>query len=173
MNKRAYQSKCKKLFKKAQDKGLELSFSPENFDHKRLNCLWYGGCVASIKVSDDLSVGIEINGDVYIALLDAKLSTDIAEVRDKGNGGRFYSEMAPFIQNDAHLARLIDSGRLVIENNNWIEYDGEVKRDGKSRFVDLGLITDNIVNDDILCAIDEVLDGIDDIVEDIKSLVGD
>lgn len=169
MNKQEYETKCKMLFEKAKAKGVELFFSPEKFDHKKLACLWYGGHLASVKVSDELSIVIEIKGDVYATLLDNDFLTEIAEVRDKGNCGRFLKKMAPFIKDDEQLSYLIEYGRLEIRYNNWIEYDGEITLDGEPRFVDLMLLTDNVLDDNILGAIDEVLENVEAITEDIKS----
>lgn len=173
MNSNSYNSKCKRLVQKAQKKGVELSFASEKFDRNRLDCLWYGGHVASVKVSDSLSVEIEINGDVYASLLDADFLTEMAEVRDKGNTGRFYKEMAPFIKDDKQLHKLIRSGRLDLGYNNWVEHNGEVKRDGKTYSIDLGMETDNVLDDNILLAIEQVIDNIDTVAEEIATVAAE
>lgn len=167
MRKREFDAKCKKLFRKAIERGLTLHFEPNYFDHKRLNCIWYGGTIATIKVSDSLSVEIDAYGDVRATLFDSK-DNELAYVKDKNNSGIFYDEMSCYIRDDGHLKRLLESGRLVLDNNNWIEYDGIVNKGGeRSQFVDLGMIVDNIVDDDILTAIEQILDNINDIAEEI------
>ena len=63
MTKRKYKNKCRKLFDKAKALGVELDFSPKQFDPKKLNCLWHGGWYAYIKLSEDLDVEIGVIGD--------------------------------------------------------------------------------------------------------------
>lgn len=168
MTKFKYKNKCKALFRKAKKLGVELIFSPEYFNHSRLNCLWYGGELAKIKVSDTLTIEISIYGDVYAWLLDEN-GDELARVKDKSNNGSFTDWMLPHIKTDKQLEKAICNGRLILDNNNWVEYDGLVN-EGKIEksdteitwsFIDLGLICDNILDDDILVAIDEALDSID------------
>lgn len=169
MRKRAYDAKCKKLFKKAEQKGLKLDFSPQNFDHHRLNCLWYGGYIAKVQVTSSLAILIEANGDIRATLFD-KHENELCFVKDKMNSGRFCDEMAYYIKNDSQLAKLLDSGRLVLDNNNWIEFNGivsDANAEKGEKFVDLYMITDNILDDNILCAIEQVLDSASEITEDI------
>ena len=174
MTQEQYKRKCDALFNKAKSIGVELSFHPESFDMNRLNCLWYGGDLAVIRVSETLSVTLDIRGDVY-AELSNKEGGFLAYVKDKGNTGRFYDEMHLFIQNDQELLDALDDGRLKLDYNNWVEYDGIVyknKGDTLGKFIDLGLIVDNILDDDILTAINEALDRITDIVKEIKAVGG-
>lgn len=174
MTQEQYMRKCDALFNKAKSIGVELSFHPESFDMNRLNCLWYGGDLAVIKVSETLSVTLDIRGDVYAELSD-KDGEFLAYVKDKANGGRFYDEMHQFIQNDQELLEALDDGRLKLDYNNWVEYDGiayKEKGDTLGEFIDLGLIVDNILDDDILTAINEALDRIIDIVQEIEEVGG-
>ena len=173
MTKEQYKRKCDALFNKAKSVGVELSFHPESFDPDRLNCLWYGGELAVIKVSETLSVELNVYGDVYAELSD-KEGEFLAYVKDKGNTGRFYDEMSQFISNDQELLEALDDGRLKLDHNNWVEYDGVYKNKGDKvgEFIDLGLITGNILDDDILTAINEALDRITDIVREIKDVGG-
>lgn len=165
----AYQLKCKELFQKAQEKGVRLDFPQDIFDPSRLDCLWYSGYVASIDVSDDLSIVIGIHGDVSLVLLDDKLQTELVEVYDNEEGLRFSKEMSSFIMDDEGLRKLTDCGRLIIDHNNWVEYDGEVMQDGTAFFVDMGLCDDNVLCYDILSAIEMALSDIDAIVANIKN----
>lgn len=172
MTEEQYKRKCNALFEKAKNVGVELSFHPENFDRERLNCLWYGGELAVIKVSDLFSVELNVYGDVYAELTD-KSGSQLAYVKDKGNTGRFYDEMSAYIKDDQELLLALDDGRLKLDYNNWVEYDGVIKSnvtDERGTFIDLGIICDNILDDDILNAIEQALDSIDTIKEEIKSV---
>ena len=170
-----YKERCDSLFKKAKSFGLELRFQPENFQPARLNCLWYGGSLAKIKVSSSLTIELGVYGDVYATLYDRRKENDIAFVKDKSNTGRFFDEMRPYIKNDVQLEKFIQKGRLVFQNNNWVEYDGivyENEADVLGRFVDLGIITDNILDDNILDAIESAINYYKDIVTDIEFFSG-
>ncbi len=174
MTQEQYKRKCDALFNKAKSIGVELCFHPESFNPDRLNCLWYGGYLAEIKVTDTLSVELNIYGDVYAELSD-KDGQFLAYVKDKGNTGRFNNEMRAYIQNDQELLEALDDGRLKLDYGNWVEYDGvqyKNKSDTLGKFIDLGMIVDNVLDDDILKAISEALDRITDIVQEIKGVGG-
>lgn len=169
MNRRSYKKKCKALFEKAKKLGLELIFYPKGFEHRRLNCLWYGGELAIIKVSETFVIELNIYGDVRAELTD-DLGNELASVTDKNNAGRFSEYMLPYIKTDRQLEDALESGKLTLGNNNWIEYDGVVKTcntDSTGVFVDLGMICDNILDDDILSAIEQALDSIEEIKNEI------
>ncbi|MBQ8407860.1 MAG: hypothetical protein IJY39_03255 [Clostridia bacterium] len=169
MTKRKYKNKCRKLFDKANALGVELDFSPEQFEPNKLNCLWHGGWYAYIKLSEDLDIEIGAMGDVCASLFD-RSGEQIAYAKDKGNGGYFSEAMRGYIRDDKHLKELLNAGDLVLENNNWIEYGGiyyPYGRDVPGIAVDLGIITDNIVDDDVLNAIDDVLSSLEEIKRDI------
>lgn len=68
MTEEQYKRKCDALFNKAKSIGVELSFHPESFDMNRLNCLWYGGGLAVIKVSETLSVTLDVCGGEEIIM---------------------------------------------------------------------------------------------------------
>lgn len=169
MNKKEYQKKCKELFHKAESLGVELLFHPECFDYRRLNCLWYGGYLATVKVSDELSIELNIYGDVYADLFTPK-GEHLVHVKDKGNTGRFGDEMHSYIKDDKVLQKVIKKNLLTLDYGNWVEYDGSIKSDVaeiKRIFIDLGMICDNILDDNILSAIDEVLDRHGEIITEI------
>lgn len=111
MTKEQYKRKCDALFNNAKSVGLELSFHPESFDPDRLNCLWYGGKLAVIKVSETLSVELNVYGDVYAELSDQE-GEFLAYVKDKGNTGRFYDEMHQFIQSDQEFSEALATADL-------------------------------------------------------------
>lgn len=169
MTSRKYKNKCCKLFEKAKALGVELDFSPRQFDPKKLNCLWHGGWYAYIKIREDLDIEIGAMGDVCATLFDRN-GEQIAYVKDRNNDGAFSEYMRGHIRDDKHLKELLNAGELVLENNNWIEYGGIYYphgRDVPGIAVDLGMITDNIVDDDVLNAIDDVLSSLEEIKKDI------
>ena len=175
MTKRQYKQKCKELFAKAGKLGVKLEFDPSTFDHKRLNCLWYGGWYASFVVTPKLSISLGIYGDVRAWLFDNK-GEQLVYVKDKGNNGRFYDDMHIYIKDDRQLDKLIKNGRLSLDNNNWVEYGGVIYPHGAENTgigIDLGMMTDNILDDDVLESIDQVLDSLDDIVAEIRHFAPD
>lgn len=116
-----------------------------------------------------MSVELGIHGDVYAELTD-KDRQFFTYVKDKGNTGRFNDEMSPYIQNDQELSEALDDGRLKLDYNNWIEYDGVIKGSASDKcctFIDLGIICDNILDDDIITAIEQALDTIEEIKAEI------
>lgn len=98
---------------------------------------WYGGLVAEVSCMDS-EYRLMANGDVIVNLIDKKTNDEVVYVKDKSNGGTFYSLMCPYIKNDAHLYEIIEDAdpqyKLVFSNNNWFEifrdkicgsYDGD------------------------------------------------
>jgi len=85
---------------------------------------WYGGMIAEVS-SMDSEYRVMANGDVIVNLIDKKTNDEIAYVKDKSNGGDFYSIMSPYIQNDTHLYEIIEDKdpkyKLAFSNNNWFE----------------------------------------------------
>ena len=170
MKKKEYEAKCKELFAKAEKFGVKLEFDPSTFDHERLNCLWYGGWYASVVISPKLSISIGIYGDVRAWLFDRK-GEQLAYVKDKGNNGRFYDDMHYYIKDDKQLQKMLKKGRLTLDNNNWVEYGGVIYPESENKgglTIDLGMRTDNILDDNVLEAIDQVLDDLVNIVTEIK-----
>lgn len=169
MNKRSYKKKCDALFAKAKHLGLELDFAPELYDCQRLDCIWYGGVLAYIKVSETFGIQLQVEGDVR-AYLNDKNGDTIASVKDRNNWGGFSNEMVPFLKSDKQLFAAIKRERLELVENNWIEYDGIIKNnpaDGKETFIDLGMICDNLLDNNILMAIEQALDSVEDIKKEI------
>ena len=167
----SYYKRCRALFDKAKSLGVELEFNAGNFSPKRLNCLWYGGNIAKIKVSEELTVTIDANGAVIVRLLD-EYGEELVYSKDESNHGAFEDNMLPYLKTDKQLHKAIEDGKLVFINNNWIEYGGYIldEETGKKQFIDLGMITDNVVDDDILEAINQVLDSLEQVVLEIKSV---
>lgn len=126
MNEIEYKKKCDAIFQKAKLLNLELAFEPDNFDPQRLNCLWHGGRIAKVIVSDKLSIEISVCGDVHADLYDGHCN-HIVHMKDKGNNAVFADVMGRHIKNDADLNKAIECGRLELDYNNWIEYDGFIR----------------------------------------------
>lgn len=168
MTKKQYRKKCQKLFCKAKRLGVKLKFHQAWFHHQRLNCLWHGGTVAEIIVSKELTIELNAYGDVRATLYDEQ-GEELAYSKDKSNTGAFEDNMYPYLTTDKQLKEALEKNLLKLDNNNWIEYDGYLldKKTGKMEFVDLGMIVDNIVDDDILIAINEVLDSLEQVKEEI------
>lgn len=152
-----YKKKCDALFARAKRKGVKLNFNPENFSPDKLDCLWYGGEIATIEYEDGLKIQIYISGDVRVRLYDTA-GNELARSKDKSNRGAFEDNMREYLTSDRQLIKAIDEERLVLDDNNWIEYDGIVKdENGKERYVELDLYVDNILDSNILVAIGQVL----------------
>ncbi len=171
MNKRAYKKKCKALFDKAKELNLILEFNPEDFDCHRLDCIWYGGTIAIVKVTDNFAIQLRAEGDVRACLTDRNGNV-IASVKDKNNCGTFADEMRTYFKTDKQLYAAIHNESLTLGNNNWIEYDGIVKEnasDERGTFIDLGMICDNFLDNNVILAVEQVLDSI----EEIKAVIID
>ena len=168
MTKKQYRKKCQKLFCKAKRLGVKLIFHQEYFKPNQLNCLWHGGTIAKIIVSKELEIELNAYGDVRATLYDEN-GRELAYSKDESNTGAFTDNMYPYLTTDKQLRVALEKDLLKLDNNNWIEYDGYVldKKTGKMEFVDLGMIVDNIVDDDILIAINEVLDSLEQVKEEI------
>ena len=168
MTKKQYRKKVQKLFCKAKHLGVKLKFNQEYFHHQRLNCLWQGGTIAKIIVSKELEIELNAYGDVRATLYDEN-GSELAYSKDESNTGAFTDNMYPYLTTDKQLREALEKDLLKLDNNNWIEYDGYVlcKKTGKMEFIDLGMIVDNIVDDDILCAIKEVLGSLEDIKQEL------
>lgn len=163
MTKRQYHKKCQKLFCKAKRLGVKLEFCPDYFHHKRLNCLWHGGRVAVIVVSTEMEIELCAYGDVIAVLYDEN-GKEIAYSKDKSNNGAFEDNMKPYLKTDKQLQLALEEKRLILMNNNWIEYDGYLSNSetGKKLFIDL-MVYDNLIDDNILLAIKQVLDSLEEI----------
>ena len=171
MTKDEFNAKLNLLFAKAKAQEVEIDFDRDDLDPDHLHCLWHHGWVAEIHIGDHMSIAICVYGDVYASLLD-DLDNKVCSVADKSNSGQFKDKMAAHIANDQELEDKINSGLLVLENNNWVEYQGVIYRPDRSHnrygeTVDIGLYEDNILDDNILDAIDQVLDNIPTIREQI------
>lgn len=163
-----YDAECERLHSICNEKEIQLKFDKTNFEPQRLNCLWYGGNIATLS-KKDIAIDISVIGDIRATLFDENGEV-IVFVKDKGNNGRFYDEMNYYIKDDDELGNLIEQNRLVLDNNNWIEFGGIINNE----FIDLGMIYENITDsDNILEAIEEVIERFDEIVDMIQESIAD
>lgn len=112
------------LTKAAKEHGIDLEIY-RFIDAEHQDSLWYGGVIATAK-KGSLRCEISAQGDVYASLL--RCGREIADVRDKCNGGEFYYEMGKFIPNDNALLILQRGAKygdleLHLENGNWFEWN--------------------------------------------------
>ena len=87
-------------------------------DENHRSHYWYGGECAKIEHKGYVAI-IEACGDVYAEY--APNGEYKYHVKDKNNTGYFYHEMSTDIKDDDELYNAIDSGDLIIDNNNWWE----------------------------------------------------
>ena len=81
-----------------------------------------------------------------------------------------------YIKDDKQLEKMLKKGRLTLDNNNWVEYGGVIYPESENKgglTIDLGMRTDNILDDNVLEAIDQVLDDLVNIVTEIKFYIPD
>lgn len=101
---------------------MEAIISEKTFiDLNHLDCFWYGGEIASF-FYENFIVDAEVKGEVNVTLLDQNDEV-ICEYRNKAGDGTYESdEIRRYVTDDKHLNELRESGQLIIENNNWIEF---------------------------------------------------
>ena len=112
--------KLNKLIAKAKEEGIEITMVQDLIDENHLDSLWYGGAIARI-IKGKYHIVLMAVGDVRATLYDEN-HNEIAYVKDKGNYGRFYEEMADYIKDDEHMYELEQNGQLIFDNNNWFEW---------------------------------------------------
>ena len=139
--------------------GAEIDIIQHMIDNKHRQVYWYGGRVAEVLYKGWTFI-LGAYGDVYATLLDKTQRTEIAEVRDKNNAGRFCEEMYRDIPDDETLIEYMRNGRLVFENNNWFE----ILVDGPDGYqYDTGWVTNS---DDYIEALNEMLENMDLFIEE-------
>ena len=147
--------------------GAELNFIQKIEEGKEYH-YWYGGRVAEIKYKGFRFV-LGAYGDVYASLYRQSDGVELERVKDKGNGGYFYSAMARYIKNDEELEdALIGSHtnyELAVDYNNWWEFyvvcpNGETWDNG-----------DICESDYYSQALNEMIDSIDSFVEEYEEYI--
>ena len=141
------------------DISIELN---QDVEYGMCDYCWYGGLMATVKNNDN-EFTVMANGDVIASLIDKKSNEQLAYVKDKSNGGGFYSEMCIFIKSDAHLYEIMEDKdprfALNFENNNWYEIFWE-KINGET--------TDDSYVSDMTNIFDAICDGIEMLKEEMS-----
>lgn len=97
----------------------EMQIHIDDFiDKEHQSHYWYGGECATIMYKGYVAK-ISAIGDVYAEY--APGGEYVTHIKDKNNGGVFYSEFNSYIKNDEELDHLIKSGDLIFDYNNWWE----------------------------------------------------
>ena len=147
--------------------GAELNFI-QKIEEGKESHYWYGGRVAEIKYKGFRFV-LGAYGDVYASLYRQNDGAELERVKDKRNGGYFYSAMARYIKNDEELEdALIGSHtnyELAVDYNNWWEFyvvcpNGETWDNG-----------DICESDYYSQALNEMIDSIDSFVEEYEEYI--
>ena len=88
------------------------------------DCSWYGGIVATISCNNE-EYAVIADGDVTAVLSDKKTGKEVANVKDKYNGGLFKNKMCGYIKNDAQLYEIMEKKNseytLCFLRNNLFE----------------------------------------------------
>lgn len=149
--------------------GAELHFIQKIEEGKEYH-YWYGGRVAEISYKGFLFV-LGAYGDVYASLYRQNDGVELERVKDKGNGGYFYSAMARYIKNDEELEDALIGNHtnyeLAVDYNNWWEFyvvcpNGEM--------IDNGDICES---DYYSQALNEMIDSIESFVEEYEESKGE
>lgn len=94
-------------------------------DAEHLDCFWYGGQIGAFKYKD-YTVSIEVHGDVRLTVLDEECREELLVYGNRNNTGAYKAhdsdEVLAVIKDDETFHKLIDDGRIVFSNNNWVEY---------------------------------------------------
>ena len=147
---------------KAQEAELGVKIEITDLhDKDHLRCDWYGGVVGTITFPDEWKVLIEARGDIRLY---GVVDGEEINIKDKSNGGRVYDELKDKLD-DASLKKLLSSDGenfLQYDNNNWFEFNVE-SPDGQ--FHDMGMWTDNVLDDDLLAC----FEGVEGFWEDIAA----
>ncbi len=119
-------AKLAELEKEAESLGAELQVREDDFiDDDHLDCLWYGGQIGSIMYKG-FEISIEVQGEValYGDMYDEELK-NFTYINKRGNGAfnmAASDSLRTAFKNDTELRAALMENRLVVENNNWVEY---------------------------------------------------
>lgn len=136
----------------AEKAGVHLYLEPDDIiDDKHLDCFWYGGQIGTFEYKG-YTVSIEVHGDVSVTLLDSSFQENLLHYNNRDNSGAYKNtEALELICDDETLHKLIDDGRLVFSNNNWVEY---LVFDPDDQMVD-NVAWDNILDNNVLDVFDD------------------
>ena len=153
MSKETQEKRFQELIQKAEALGYTLEYDKQLDPNKR-SSLWNYGYIAHLKINDDISIQLDVIGDVCVYIGEDKF-------KDKSNSGRVGEELSAYYKSDSELYDAINSGAVELINNNWYEICGYYKE----QFIDLMWVAED---DDYLLAIKEIIDKSDEILEYIK-----
>jgi hypothetical protein len=153
MSKETQEERFQELIKKAEALGYTLEYDKQLDPNKR-SSLWNYRYIAHLKINEDISIQLDVIGDVSVYINEDKF-------KDKSNSGRVGEELSAHYKSDSELYDAINSGVVELIDNNWYEICGY----HKGQFVDLMLVAED---DDYLLAIEEMIDRSAEILEYIK-----
>lgn len=127
--------------------GVEVDLPVDNIiDLEHLDCFWYDGYIGSLSYKG-YTISVEAHGDIGIDILSEDLKANIASFRNPST-----DDVYPYFKNDNELQQMSESGRLVWQNNNWLEF---VVFDKEGNEVDVPL-ADNVLDNNVLDAFYDV-----------------
>ena len=98
---------------------MKIDIIKNKIDEKIQDVLWYGGLMFSYE-SDNYNYELHALGDIKCLLLD-KNKDVVVDLKFKNHQGQFYTVMSDYVKTDNELLRLLESGLLTLDNNNWFE----------------------------------------------------
>ena len=145
MSKETQEKRFKELIQKAEALGYTLEYDKQLDPNKR-SSLWNYRYIARLKINDDISIQLDVIGDVCV---------------DKSNSGRVGEELSAYYKSDSELYDAVKSGIVELVDNNWYEICGYYKE----QFINLMWLAED---DDYLLAIKEMIDKSAEILKCIK-----
>lgn len=155
----------------AKKLGAILDCSHKDFiDDSHLNCIWYGGCFATLKYKG-FEVWFTVCGEVrFTYFSDFEHEIELLDYVDKNNDGAWMnSEAREILKNDTVFQMADEEGRIEWGNNNWVEYR---IYDEKGENLVNDLFCDTVLDDNVLDALTELHDYTEWIDEYIKKRGG-
>ncbi len=101
--------------------GMTLTLLQPILKEKR-DVFWYGGELATVE-KDGETLYLYANGDVIGSLLTNDRTDVLDSFKDKGNNA-YRHDVDQYLKNDDDLKAALLTDRLVLENNNWLEWFG-------------------------------------------------
>ena len=115
MSKETQEKRFKELIQKAEALGYTLEYDKQLDPNKR-SSLWNYRYIARLKINDDISIQLDVIGDVCVYIGEDKF-------KDKSNSGRVGKELSAYYKSDSELYDAINSGVVELIDNNWYEYN--------------------------------------------------
>lgn len=158
----------KKAHEEAEKLGAVLECDHTDFyDDSHLNCIWYGGCFATLKYRG-FEVWLVVCGEVrFTYFADFEHEIEMLDYVDKNNDGAYRnSEALDVLKNDTCFKIADDEGRIEWGNNNWIEF--RIYDENNENVTEL-FDMDTVLGDNVL----EELDGLNFYTEFIDKYIED